>query len=1559
MVVCSNYLYGDSKQITVKVVNSFILVLGICLVLASTAAYQTGQETRPTTECNDGIDNDLDNQIDGNDPGCNQPLYEDDNENDLYDLAATTVFSDLESGDSDSEIISKLKQGPSAYYGWKATTVGTEDFPNEVFTRNGNTYLNVTYVNNSRKRFGGEAVNWTEIQLNGMTATTDRNSPFAGLVDSPAPDTSTDCGDGFQASDEDTINCAEDAGLPSQDGEAAGTISNDLGEYSVSGGTDDVKYVFDLEIPEYHTEDLSNDRFTESVEGICDTSGSCDDQPARTFYKKYEKNQPDFFLRDDSTEIWAVYPEPDGETEIGQVDDYGLEERNLYSSFTEETSGSCSGANCTSFSFEQCTSYSTYSEHTLSDDYKDLSINSQNISTDPDSGSYQKVEEQQSVNLRIDHDNRGGTTSTDYYECDSSSSVTFASCSSSIDCDSSGTSKGGETYYTFSGNDDYPIDYYGPDTKTYYVKNYDLQTEKVFDLEPASNPDSVLVKGALFNDDFNVANIVQRSLGGEGWFSVSVPSDGRDQGNDYAVSLSRFSITTDSEDNFISQREESHTYDADGRRGFGDGFIAISEGSVVGSSLQFLQNETTDEVSGDFVGVSDLTGQKTLNCPGDTIKCVASVDVNLTNFDQWSSTDPNSGLSFHLTDRGPYAVDESMGTCKMYQSLYQNSQGSTDSDLKCETDGGGTGYSGSDDDGDGPGPDVCGVKASEHHIYMEGPEVNEDTLSSYPRDYEACIDTSRGSVTTSSCNLRGEIVEEGHVADIAPPSYSDAEYEEGGNSPDAEVCLDLEDTGIGNEGDEVAGDNQGDDLDNQDYGGEWYDLDSEMAQEYIRGVEDGTYSTQSGDDLISDGDSNDANDIAYYWNEDVNPPQNDQYNPQGGRSGTAMEDDCGNPRFDSLKCDDQGDTNDRGHGATDSFFSFFQEGLRDDDFDPQGQSGGEGNSLTGFTGTINRMQEMSDQLEPGMATDTYAEADYTRWEDTRGNEYADEWAISLYQNWSIDSTGTPYPPYSAWYREESNIRTSPDSPSVSKMAKAFGNSYSAVAVESFTGQSGNQIESGDGVWIDPDMMLSDDRFRLTPEGEGWRAALSREDPRTGVNSGFKLDLTGDDAGLGVDVTSNPECLSLREGGGCKVVAEEIAWEQDDSGNLRSGLEQPICGDDRHEFLIEEVGESDNSNQFSGPYACADSINSCFDGDSVREEGAYVDTDEPGEDEGRLKDDKEICQRIESQDDYAIWYDQDYRDDFCRENTVYGQEGVRWFDEDYVSQYPQAVRGGIDDSWNDYLTQIGHESYTSDQTATSDEVSPSGDVTPVPTGNNNDVTATLGFCGGDDESEYLVTQECNTPYCETDRSVQGVAKVPGSCVLKSGENTRYETNVDERSIFRPGERVELTNTGVSIACFNGAWFSDWPINFNQDEITVPLGETRSASFSVVNIRNTETTFRVSMLEDTSSGDNEPSAEQFAEFASSSGDSFTTTVDPTSSKSFRMEFTGGREDLDDELTVQAEAINAGLSGSDSIQVDVGSSTGGGGGAAGQTEEVPGIQSLQVLMLVLFSTLVYFRQ
>jgi len=453
------------------------------------------------------------------------------------------------------------------------------------------------------------------------------------------------------------------------------------------------------------------------------------------------------------------------------------------------------------------------------------------------------------------------------------------------------------------------------------------------------------IEDELINNPGNGADTSVKWQPGEDGFLVGGGDDPSGNGNDASKSITYYDLVVG-------------TWD-----GSDDEYLL---GERIGSLVRDV-----DEDSGGFFRA--ITGTENLN---PELSCPASYTC-LAYIDAYESSDTWGNQKYNIQ----YAsLDESLGVCKRYQHEAK----SDDKQVDCM---------------DFKQSQVCGDKAGEYTAYMEGPEINE-TKASSSIHYKACLDTN-GEETVSNCVHLGDSVPEGSVREV---NYNqNFVYEAGGYSPDMEVCLDLEGTGIGDEGDDVPGDQNDYDGDgeNEDIGGEWYDLDSEVAQRYLRGVQDGTYSTTSGRDLVSsssDEDSNgdgnyDKNDIDYYWREN-NDPQNPKHNPQGNTKGTALEDDCGNTRFDTLNCNDAENSINR----QPTFYSFFTKGKKDDDFHPQGENSGS-NTLPNFTGTSNHVNDMSDQLEPGMHTSTFNmqttsdTSTVTTWNDSIGTN-SDQWATT-------------------------------------------------------------------------------------------------------------------------------------------------------------------------------------------------------------------------------------------------------------------------------------------------------------------------------------------------------------------------------------------------------------------------------------------------------------------------------------------------------------------------------------------------------------------------------------
>jgi len=501
------------------------------------------------------------------------------------------------------------------------------------------------------------------------------------------------------------------------------------------------------------------------------------------------------------------------------------------------------------------------------------------------------------------------------------------------------------------------------------------------------------------------------------------------------------------------------------------------------------------------------------------------------------------------------------------------------------------------------------------------------------------------------------------------------------------------------------------------------------------------------------------------------------------------------------------------------------------------------------------------------------------------------------------------------------------------------------------------------------------------DDQGWRNLVN-----------FELDLTGPDSGLGWDLDDGA-ALDIEFRDSRKVVFTDIYWQGYDTDSYwdAGGAEDSyldyhepaMCGDDQREYLLEEIGESTNSEKFQGRYSCADDYEYCTyrgtSGRKIFEREETINTEEDTEEEGRLKDDAEVCAQrpgLESTSmtrDYDVtpmWYDQDYANsiggtgdisvpeqNLCRENTLYGNIGVRWIDKDYIQSHPHAVTGGIDDSWNPELERRGHPSLDSrpDQDTYAGNVIENG-VTPVDTGTLGDqvadtTTMDYGFCAGDDASEYLVYQQSESRFLETDNSILGAAESPRSCVL---ENSQLDNADEERRLYEEGERVEFEvgdGSNQQIACFNGAWWGDWPVVFLEDEVTASLGETRYTSFRVINPEASSREFELSL----NIGNDQ--MDQLTTFASTGSNEMNTTVPARSSRTFDVEIRGNREISQNQIELQGESRRGDLEGYDQLQAEIVDNGGTAGNTQGEVRDVPGLGLIQIIFMSLVGAATYY--
>jgi hypothetical protein len=692
-------------------------------------------------------------------------------------------------------------------------------------------------------------------------------------------------------------------------------------------------------------------------------------------------------------------------------------------------------------------------------------------------------------------------------------------------------------------------------------------------------------------------------------------------------------------------------------------------------------------------------------------------------------------------------------------------------------------------------------------------------------------------------------------------------------------------------------------------GGEWYDLDDDrLTTDNLNSEQVGNLTRVHPDRPTLD----------RLW--DNNPGTDRSRAP----TGYATEDDC-DPALQA--CDDDGDS-----FSSSAWFSAgaFTEGSRQD------------NNLNSnsFGGLHNKLQDSSNQFEPGAETidsleDSYDDTPWTndRLDTTPG---PDNWSLSDTLTDSVSNRGESLKQGMCHYRDSQDRRENLMDETVNKTQKYFGNSYANV-----TDRDGDGTE--EGVWADPDNLSSS-------------------------KTTFSCDLTRD-RGIGYDKQNED---TFRENN--KVYVGDIAFQGTSDENPAKGLEHPVCGDDESEIFIEAVGEAPDGTTRDGAYGCVNTTDFCAVGGGGPTElfrvGEYVNTNESTEAEGRFKDDRETC--INPSDGEAvgnalhgIWYDQDYNRKACRTNALYGPPGIRWFDESYVDEYPYAVTGGIDDDYNQFLVNEGHSTLKANASLGETGGLEDGE-SPVESGTDNQEALTLGFCGGDDGSEYLASQVCRTDICVSDRSHLGVAKEPGSCVYDGRDiYTDVPQPVDDdkykRTLYNSGENITLDyQQEQTITCVDGQWFEEGPVVFDRNEKNVSLGGEASASFRVINLGRLETEYEVTLNKDTE-------AERFSTIEDKASNTFSVSVPPKESRQFTLDISGRSEIPDspgttgDEITVTADAVNARTQGSDTLEIDLVDPGQTGSQRQEDNEQdrnIPGITAIEILLLLMLSTALYIR-
>lgn len=885
-------------------------------------------------------------------------------------------------------------------------------------------------------------------------------------------------------------------------------------------------------------------------------------------------------------------------------------------------------------------------------------------------------------------------------------------------------------------------------------------------------------------------------------------------------------------------------------------------------------------------------------------------------------------------------------------------------------------------DNNGYNPEACGDDYSEylireHSSYEYGeefqPNLNRDNVFGCAPDPNHCV-------------YDGQVYHEGQVTDIG--SYGNGE-EAGEDLDDPEICMNLNDN--------IPG-------------GTWYDIDNSWFREEIFKQhlisEHGTSSVEA---------SNRWDDVRYfrdtrYWGENeegtmveadfregfdinndlatfgvvggnvdwINPDTDNLYTPEGYATqyycytNTSQSSDLGGSY---QLCDDTGSTPypDEGSNAqtatpptTNNWFNAGNFTFNNNV--DEGSEQDNNNGVPEVPGVNNKITESSNQFEPSAET----EANWPRmwgssfeftdlYTSTPGPE---QWALTPDLTWLVSNDASVYRPGNCYVRPGGS-RSSIRDDSVNKTERVFGNSFGDLQ------QVNGRMR---GIWIDPD------------QEDNWS------------NLTFNCDITGPDKGLGFDqnpavgagdendwsyVDRNGVQVGKTDDSHPYVLGNDIAWSVREGKNTGSWeQEPPVCGDDHKEFLIEEQGESPNSVETTGRWACGTDYEQCVsrtDGSyAIYDHGDYLNTKEDGEDVGRLKQDDEVCDlRLgESTDDiHGTWYDQDYSERYCRDNGLYGSVGVQWIGQSYISNHPLTVVQGVDDSWNDYMGDYSRESLKSDSLA----AELNNTHTPVPTGTNSDRVGVpngsmsdYGFCGGDDESEYIIFQDSETDLVDSDQSVYGVSQSPGACVLDNSQLQNIDSSdlnypgkspsqlQDERMLYDEGDTLtfESANTERTIACYDGRWWSGWPIVFLEDTATVNLGDTGYTSFRVINPQSSEKTFDL-LINPKGSMDTIETIEQTTTFESSGNDQMTVSVEGESTKTFRLEIRANKvfntTGSSGGVEVYAESQDGSLDGTDqvNIAVDDGSTS-----STGQSRTIPGLTFIQLAVIAAISSLIFFK-
>lgn len=861
-----------------------------------------------------------------------------------YDLDAAWVFS---GGVPDTT-------GPSIFYGSKAVQEYEDDdedddeYPDEQ----PDNYLKY-YVEDSdiEDNWGQGEITSEEITLEEDWIIRERSQGIPSIVIPPHPEAEENaanrCGDSnlnYPGEKE----CPEDYGLPA-DYYADSQIDSSQHETTtsnyISWALNDLHGHFDAsqlpdaigrsgdetESPVNYIRSMSAKERNEDWD--IDIEEEDDDETHIIEYQEWVGGA-DFYLDSERTdEIKAVYPTIETTevvTEVDAYDKYGQDYDHYSSSHSAYSSCSSSveGASCSSST--ECTSRTStnVTEYSLAEVTVMGWQDTKEIVTEQTDPGYSEDTNDQSFQYEID---TTWTTTDDewYYDCTSESTV--YSCSGENCSDATGSST---TYYTSNDKWIYDEEDYGTHTIEYEVLTWE-DDETIFSTHQSTsshiNEDS---RDVLFHEDdikggYSRSDVPYNEDGGRTYYSHAITQPSEFMANSPSVSSSKFSINvayledgTDTNNNFISVRDHFETHTADGDYGLGNGYVTIrhdtddderldNQWQITGDTYDFIQQETTTDgeatsfIDRDVIANRLGTG---FTCPDDKTHCVTAVDVQLEDLDSW--TDPENPTSGTTIETQTHHTSESLGVCKMYQR-YTEEEFDLDDDenVQCVHESEGT------------IDPTCGDSAQEWWHHMEGPEVDEEEIEDsdddeVKGDYEACITEQNRCVIHSEYSSDGDAteVDEGFVANIAREDpfagYPGYQYEQ--DSPDWQVCLNINE-----------------DSDYHDEGGQWYNLDDPIVNDYLRG-ETSYPDDGDGENLIedaSDSDFENPHHIAYYWRENPNP-YHSEWNPEGTdrgdqvTEGIALERHCGNPAFNILEgCDTAVNI---GTETPNIFYSFFR-----------------------------------------------------------------------------------------------------------------------------------------------------------------------------------------------------------------------------------------------------------------------------------------------------------------------------------------------------------------------------------------------------------------------------------------------------------------------------------------------------------------------------------------------------------------------------------------------------------------------------------------------------------